>query len=248
MKTCQIGEHLFKKMWSGLVDLVFPAVCAGCRKTAAGKGGLCEKCEVDLLELVSRPYCVRCGAGIGPGMPVEEDGCSRCPVPLPPFERIVRLGPYEPPLCNILTALKYHGDTTMTGRLGKMLAVALRQIGKSHHVVIPVPMHFFRFLASPVHHAGEIARAVGRNTSIPLSHELLRVKNTPRQAGLSRSRRLANLSGAFRVKDPGQLEGAKVLLVDDVITTTTTAAEAARTLLAAGAASVTLAVPARTEE
>lgn len=49
---------------------------------------------------------------------------------------------------------------------------------------------------------------------------------------------MANVAGAFRAAQPQQVEGKRILLVDDVITTGTTAAACAQALLHAGADSV----------
>lgn len=247
-KGAPAARRLLKAAWSGVADLLFPAVCAGCGRAAADAGGLCGACEIELLDLISRPYCIRCGAGTGPGIPVGEEGCSRCPSPLPRFRRIVRLGSYAPPLSTILTGLKYGGDTAMADRLGSMLAGALAAVPAAVDVIVPVPMHVFGRLTRPVDHARIIARAVARSAGIPLSAELVRVGNTPRQTGMSRSRRRENLAGAFRPRHPRALAGAGVLLVDDVVTTTATTGEATRALLAGGAARVTVAAVARTED
>ena len=235
------------RLWNGLVDLVLPDVCAGCDSAAAHDGGLCDSCSVRLLELVARPYCSRCGTSLGPGIPVYEDGCSRCPSPVPRFASVVRLGSYSPPLRNIITDMKYRGRTRMAGRIAEMLAASLEAEGGEHDLIIPVPMHFARRMARAIDHTAVIARALTRAIGIPVSKGLVRVRNTPQQAELTRSRRAANVRGAFRAANRRALEGAGVILADDVSTTTATADEAARTLLAAGAARVTLVIVARTE-
>ncbi len=247
-KGTPAARRLLRAAWSGFADLLFPAVCAGCGRAAADAGGLCGACEIELLDLIARPYCIRCGAGTGPGIPVGEEGCSRCPSPLPRFRRIVRLGSYAPPLSTILTGLKYRGDTGMADRLGSMLAGALAAVPAVFDVIVPVPMHVFGRMTRPVDHARILARAVAKRAGIPLSAELVRVRNTLRQTGMSRTRRRENLAGAFRPRNARALAGARVLLVDDVVTTTATTGESARALLAAGAASVTVAAVARTEE
>ncbi len=76
---------------------------------------------------------------------------------------------------------------------------------------------------------------------------LVRHKRTKTQAELAPSLRFANVRGAFRVRRPDAVRGARVLLVDDVLTTGATCSEAARTLKRAGAAWVAVAVVARTQ-
>lgn len=75
-----------------------------------------------------------------------------------------------------------------------------------------------------------------------LSRALRRCRPTRPQVGLDRNERLANVYGAFSVRSSWRpvLDGATVLLVDDVVTTGSTAAAAARALCAAGAGEVRL--------
>ena len=74
---------------------------------------------------------------------------------------------------------------------------------------------------------------------VPLEPRLLvRARSGKRQEGLSFDERLVNVSGAFRVTDPEQVAGKRILLVDDVITTGATVTACTQALLAAGAESV----------
>ena len=114
-------------------------------------------------------------------------------------------------------------------------------------VVLPIPMHWLRRLGRGFDHARAIAAGLARELSLPLGRELVRIRNTPPQVNLSRTRRMENVRGAFAVRDRVAIAGAQVLLVDDVTTTGATASEAARALLDADAAGVTLAVLAKAE-
>jgi predicted amidophosphoribosyltransferase len=66
-------------------------------------------------------------------------------------------------------------------------------------------------------------------------HILAKVRRTRPQTELNASERRNNLRGAFRLIGRPQLEGTRVLLVDDVLTTGTTAHRAAAVLKKAGA-------------
>jgi ComF family protein len=236
------------------MDIALPDACAACGRADVAADAMCTQCNIDLLALVSLPYCRRCGSTLGPHIAPRDDGCFLCPDPLPRFERVVRLGPYRAPLRKVIREMKYHRYEAMRRRLGRLLAQAATAAlpataagGADFDVVVPVPMHWRRRLARGYDHAGSLAGAVARELDLPLGRELVRVRHTPPQVSLPRSRRIENVRGAFTAAGGPTLGGADVLLVDDVITTGATANEAARTLLAAGAARVVLAVVAKAE-
>ncbi|MCJ7544576.1 MAG: ComF family protein, partial [Phycisphaerae bacterium] len=194
-------------------------------------------------------YCPRCGATVGPNIPTYDDGCAACPDTLPRFCQVVRLGPYTPPLRGIVQAMKYSRGAVPTARAGRLLAQAVQaQLNDVRwDVVMPVPMHWRRRLARASDHARLLAGGLARALRVPLGDELIRVRHTPPQVHLPRTRRIENVRGAFGVRRARGLAGANILLVDDVTTTGATANEAAKTLLAAGAEKVALAVLAKAE-
>ena len=108
-------------------------------------------------------------------------------------------------------------------------------------------MHWLRRLGRGFDHARAIAAGLARELRLPLGRELVRVRNTLPQVHLPVSRRSANVRGAFAVRRGADVDGAGVLLVDDVTTTGATVNEAARVLLAAGAREVVVAVLAKAE-
>ena len=232
-----------------LADLVLPEVCAACTSRAPAADNLCSDCGKALLEMVALPYCPRCGATIGPHIPIREDGCFACPTVLPRFSQVVRLGPYAAPLRDMIHELKYRMRQSMLRRVGRLLAQALAtRCGQDlPDLAMPVPMHWRRRIWQGYNHAELLAGAVAVELDLPVGDELVRVRNTPPQTSLSRTRRIENLRGAFGVTSKANLEGTTVLLVDDVTTTGATANEATRTLLGAGASRVILAVIAKTE-
>ena len=79
---------------------------------------------------------------------------------------------------------------------------------------------------------------------------LRRVRPTQQQIGLTRKQRASNVQGAFKVAPDraADIEGRRVVLIDDVLTTGATVDACARALLRAKAAPVDVLVFARVVE
>ena len=90
-------------------------------------------------------------------------------------------------------------------------------------------------------HAALLARELARHTELTTMPVLRRVGQT-RQVGATRSQRLKQLEGAFYVRRPEEIQGKKILLVDDLVTTGATLEAAARCLRLAGARTVSAVV------
>ena len=231
-------------------DIILPPVCLACNCEDISADGLCDQCNLDLLQLVAGSYCLRCGSSIGPNIPIREDGCYGCPTPMPRFSRVFRIGPYSPPLKTVVRNIKFRQQDGLSARLVEMLAQAIRAEARvdEYDIVMPVAMHWRRRLWRRYDHSLLLAGGLAKRLGLALGNELYRKRNTPQQAHLSRTQRLVNVRGAFGVRNPKRIVGAHVLLVDDITTTGATANEAARALLAAGVARVSLAVICKTEK
>lgn len=233
---------------AGLGDLLLPRTCASCHSGIEGGAVFCDACQIELLHHVATLYCPRCGASVGPfATRTWEDGCARCPNPLPRFERVYRVGPYKPPLREAIRSWKYRGAPGAYRYWTNLLVERISQDAgaSTFDLIVPVGMYWSRRWARPLDHAAVLAEALGRQLNLPVLRELIRVRNTPQQAHLSQTQRKENLRDAFSVRRGTDLAGATVLLVDDVTTTGATANEATRTLQAAGALHVHLAVIAK---
>jgi ComF family protein len=106
-------------------------------------------------------------------------------------------------------------------------------------VVVPVPLHRGRERSRGYNQAAVLARHVAAAAGLPYeAHAARRPRNTaPLVKAMGRDERLAIMRGAF-MGDGQRIEGATVLLVDDVATTGATLDACAESLLDAGAATV----------
>jgi ComF family protein len=133
--------------------------------------------------------------------------------------------------------LKYASDTAIARTFASLANERFLESEMQADNVIPIPTHWTRRLVRGFNQVNLIAGVFSKLSSIPLSHELKRIKPTPKQASLDRAARLLNLQGAFAAHK-NKVQGKKILLMDDVITTGATMTAAVSALLDAGAADV----------
>ena len=113
---------------------------------------------------------------------------------------------------------------------------------------MPVPLHWRRAWSRRYNQSGALAQVIARQTGVTVSRDALRrVRPTQQQIGLSRSERATNVQGAFKVSQDKttDVQGRRVILIDDVLTSGATVDACARALLRAKAAQVDVLVFAR---
>jgi ComF family protein len=186
------------------------------------------------------------------------DVCTGCDARLPPFRvfcpacaatllppRAVREGEiaafaYGGALAGAIASLKYAGRVDRARPLSALLRRAvLGWEGAFPSVVVPVPLHRDRLARRGFNQAALLARPVAGDLGARFaSRALVRIHDTPAQASLDRAARRENVARAFAVRLGVTLEGARVLLVDDVRTTGATLDACARVAREAGASDV----------
>jgi ComF family protein len=137
--------------------------------------------------------------------------------------------------------LKFRGRRRLASLLGREAARRWVLSGDlwGAAALVPVPLSRKRRRERGYNQAALIARAVSRESGIPIRARILKkIRERPPQAGLSREARRKNVAGVYRASLPPSLRGETLLLVDDVLTTGATADSASRALLAAGAGAV----------
>jgi ComF family protein len=149
------------------------------------------------------------------------------------------VGLYAYPLDAAIQSLKYEGVMAIAEPLGQLMADYWPARAVATDLVVPVPLHERRLRTRGFNQARLLATVFCRCVGLPLIHEglLRRGRDTPQQVKLGPDERRHNVTGAFAWHGP-PLQGARVLLIDDVATTGATLAACGQVLREAGATRV----------
>ena len=214
---------------------------------------ICSTCEKVSSRLVA-PFCAVCRQVLpaeGPEqlVPSAAEGSRRVGAgfPCPSCQRpeaipVFGFGLFDSYNRELLHRFKYYGDRPTGEFLGRGLGNLVASIKNqdSWDGVVPVPLHWTRKWSRGFNQSSILAGAVSKALGIPVLAALRRVKRTKDQTKLSRQKRPANVRGAFRAAK--NVEGKKLLLLDDVTTTGATLEECRRALVEAGAVEISAAV------
>ncbi len=208
---------------------------------------MCQDCLRQPEPLAAGYFCSCCRTPFVNPAPLDEQGrCPLCRRGLLGFDAAYSYGAYEGTLRELIHLFKYGRIRPLAGPLGELLALALPR-DQSFDAVVPVPLHWRRRWQRGFNQSELLAAAAARRYGIPVLRALRRGRATASQAGLSNSRRRANVTGAFLVRRGQDVRGRRILLVDDVLTTGATASACAAALKQAGARAVAVLTLARTD-
>ena len=209
--------------WTDLLLYFFPELCLVCGKRLSRAGSiLCLKCEYNL----PKP-----GLGNLDNSPVNQTFWGRVPV-----EKSTSLFRFEKgsPYQALLHELKYQGNQTAGLYLGRLLGQELLHSSFTGcDILVPVPLHHKRQRKRGYNQSELIARGVSEITGIPVVPDLLtRSTHHASQTSLGRYERYQNIKGNFSVSSGApDVNGMKILLIDDVLTTGSTLEACTWTLL-----------------
>lgn len=222
-----------------IVDFLYPPICLVCGKLLSDRTGIvCPDCAGALRHFTPGDH----------GFEATRIRLRR------DFEvdELVSLYEFEKhgPLQTLIHCLKYEKLERVGEWFGRELGTRCRDRGLAVDLVVPVPLHRVRERERGFNQAAAIARGVAESgCGTCLTTGLKRVRNTPTQTHLHVDERKANVAEAFAVDRAvsDRLQGATILVVDDVITTGATLGACATALKDAGAhhviaASIALAV------
>lgn len=204
-----------------------------------------------VLDMVFPKRCPWCGAVVG-----FEKGCAcdagrqalalpNAPVEKHPEGTIYYTGiwacySYEEPVRAAILRFKFEGEKELAAAFGAELAAKYTACGLAggYDLIVAAPSNKEDTAAKDYNHSALLAQELALLIDIPFAPDALaKTKQTEHQMSLDRAGRLRNLEDAFMALP--EVQGKRVLLVDDIATTGSTVNECAKALLQAGAARCT---------
>lgn len=203
------------------LSLLAPHECLGC---GAEGSIICANCASNLDPVPERcyrcrklsPYCLTCTA------------CRK----QSRLKRVSVATIYDGVAKELVWKLKFSGAQSAA----KSLAIIMNQQIETNQelLIVPVPTATSRVRQRGYDQATLIARELSKLSGLKYARCLARVNQT-HQVGSGRSKRIKQLTNAFRITNPHTIKDAHILLIDDVITTGATLESATKTLRLAGA-------------
>lgn len=189
------------------------------------------------IQYLDEPCCAVCGFpfeyAVGEGAL-----CAGCLAKPPRFTTARAAFVYNDASRDLVLSFKHGGRTENLSRFAAQLRRAGRRVLPNANLIVPVPLHRTRRIKRRYNQSTLLGRALARVTNASFEPDALRrIRATASQGGQSASGRKRNVQGAFAVKEPGKerLQGANIILIDDVMTTGATLDACASVLLRSGA-------------
>lgn len=221
----------FSWLKHGILDILFPVVCLGCKESLASTDEgdlLCAHCLKSIVPFDAM-QCAVCGART----PLQKPICHT----KSPFLLAAAASYDSPVLQTLIWELKYHHRSAAARPLASLMVCLYQAIGADWRdfVLVPIPLHPSREKKRGYNQALCIASEFGLKVGIPVVDTLLlRAKKTKTQVEVKTwDERAQNMLGAFSVS-PKEKVPRRVILVDDVYTSGATLMSAAETLYLAG--------------
>jgi ComF family protein len=149
---------------------------------------------------------------------------------------------------HLLHQLKYNNHPEIGVVLGKIFGYELDRIGLStaFDLILPVPLHPARERQRGYNQSAKFAQGISFSLKVPFDDTILfRVAKTRTQTRKSRLERWENVKGVFALSR-SELQGKRILLVDDIMTTGATLEACGEQLIARGCHELSVACIAET--
>jgi len=222
-------------------NIFFPPLCIYCENKT--NNTLCPAC-LQKISFLYPPLCRYCSKPI---RPTASGLCAQCFTKPRPYKVISALE-YKEPIISLIHLFKYKNYAWLGEFLTGLLIEHLDRVGfnsAGYDLIVAVPMHKHKLKTRGYNQACIIAGLLSKYFKIPHSNGIINnVHIRPPQAKLSQSKRLKNVDGSFIAKE--NLNGKKILLIDDIFTTGSTVTACCQALKQAQAQDITIITLAKT--
>lgn len=231
------AESMFR--WSeAALAWVYPRVCQLCEKEPAtvDEGYVCRKCWL-AVRFIREPFCDKCGLP-SEGQITSSFVCANCHDAELHFSFARSAVAAKGVVLEAIHRFKYQRALWFEPFLADLLwrSAAPTLQNSNWQMVVPVPLHAVKKREREFNQAERLAADLARRLKLPMRTDLLRrLQPTRTQTQLSKRERAQNVRQAFAAGTAVKLDGANVILVDDVLTTGATTSVCARVLKRLGA-------------
>ncbi|WP_194976297.1 ComF family protein [Aquiflexum lacus] len=221
-------------IFEDFLALVFPKTCCLCKRSLFDfENQLCKICIANLpiTNYHLRPY--------NNELVTKIMGLTQ-PNLVMSFLRFTKKGVSQ----SLLHQLKYKNKPEIGVELGKIYGSILRSNNFQNNwdEITPVPLHPLKQKRRGYNQSEQFAKGLSESLDIPVNISLERIQFTETQTKKSRIERIENVAEVFEIRKDSQLEGKRILLVDDVMTTGATLVSCANMLYGQKVKTVDLAV------
>jgi ComF family protein len=241
---------MFSKLlrpWSQKLIYSIPSQCAICKSWPAN-GMVCEPCVTRFAQPQRR--CSSCALILKDAIPHDIKRCGTCIVNPPPIDECMTAVSYSFPWNDCIASYKFGNNPAWANSLALLMESSpyIEPAISKADLLLPIPLSTVRLQQRGYNQALELCKYLSHTKTD--AQILLRTKDTLTQSTLNKQERLKNVKTAFAVEPlrAQELQGKRIVLVDDVMTSGATLFSAATSLRQAGAAHITAIVFARTEE
>ena len=227
-------------------DFVWPARSLITGEHHGGRGLIAPE-DFARLRFLNGSGCRQCA------LPLDTDLgdasiCGACAARPPLWDAARAAVEYDDVSRKPILDLKRAGRREGLGTFATWMRLAGRDLLEGADLIVPVPLHYSRLASRGFNQSAWLASSIARQSGVRLGVDtLVRHKPTPSQGGLSARARRENVRAAFHVRPSraAEVEGAHIVLVDDVYTTGATLLACSRALKKGKAGRISVLVLAR---